>query len=256
MIQLTITPPWWQTWIFKSIMVIVLVVIAFVIGRGYFRSRLRKQRVAHEQQQRILGERVRIASELHDDLGSGLTKISLMSQVANKAGGEKLTGALDRISSESREMVSKMNEIIWALNVTNDTLPGLLAYLRRNAIGAYEDSPIKLDLELPQQIPEYVVSGEVRRNVYMTVKEALHNALRHSGATTVKMKISLSGQILRIEIMDNGKGFDGSRDDSVGNGLRNMKRRMSEVGGAFEVDTSNLGTRVSITSPLTITTKV
>jgi signal transduction histidine kinase/ligand-binding sensor domain-containing protein len=255
-LELTITPPWWQTWAFRSAMALALVVTGFIVVRLYFKTRLRKQRLAHAQQQRILGERVRIASELHDDLGSGLTKISLMSQMASKAGGEKMTGTLERISTESREMVSKMNEIIWALNVTNDTLPGLVAYLRRHAQGMYEESTIRLNLDLPEVVPEVPVSGEVRRNVYMTVKESLHNALRHSGASAITMSISVTDQELRIDIEDNGKGFDGSNGGFSGNGLRNMRKRMTEVGGTFVVDTSGLGTRVCITSPLTVTTKV
>ncbi len=266
-IKIIITPPWWQTIWFRILVVVVCIGLIYLSFKIYANRKLMKQRIELEKLQNIMNERSRIASELHDDLGSGLTKISMMSQLAGKTSGEKQQGTLDKITTESSDMVDKMNGIIWAMNSQNDSLPNLLSFIKINVFEMYEDSTIKLLWNTPASIPEIPVYGETRRNIYLVVKEALHNVLKYSDATQAIVNMILINDELTIIIEDNGKGFDASPPTPLqkrgeisrkgGNGLLNMKRRMEEIDGAFDIASKmGSGTKVSINIPLKYYTKV
>lgn len=200
-----------------------------------------------EGQQR---ERLRIAEDLHDDFGSGLSKISLLSEVAKKKA--PAPAELDKIAATAKELLLKMSEIVWALNHHNDTLPSLAAYIRRYTSGFFEDSGVRCHFNVPD-LPEAPLSGEVRRNVFLVVKESLHNVLKHAGADKVEIDFSLSGDRLDIRIRDNGKGFDETAFAKAGNGLLNMEKRMNAAGGAFDVRSEpGKGTVVTLGLPLAL----
>ena len=201
---------------------------------------------AHLEGQQL--ERLRIAEDLHDDFGSGLSKISLLSEVAKKK--TPLSGELDKISASAKELLLKMGEIVWALNHHNDTLPSLAAYIRRYAGGFFEDSGIRCFFDIPD-LPAVHISGEQRRNVFLVVKETLHNTLKHAEAGKVDINFVLDQNTLEIYILDNGKGFDAASLEKAGNGLANMKRRMLAMGGSFEVSSAaGKGTVTRIRLPL------
>lgn len=201
---------------------------------------------AHLEGQQL--ERLRIAEDLHDDFGSGLSKISLLSEVAKKK--TPVSGELDKISAAAKELLLKMGEIVWALNYHNDTLPSLAAYIRRYAGGYFEDSGIRCFFDIPE-LPPMHLSGEQRRNVFLVVKETLHNTLKHAEAGKVDINFVLDHNTLEIQIQDNGKGFDASALEKAGNGLLNMERRMDAAGGSYEVSsTPGAGTVTRIRLPL------
>lgn len=198
---------------------------------------------AHLEGQQL--ERLRIAEDLHDDFGSGLSKISLLSEVAKKKASVETE--LDKISAAAKDLLLKMSEIVWALNHHNDTLPSLAGYIRRYAVGFFEDSDIRCFFDIPD-LPVLPLSGEIRRNVFLVVKETLHNTLKHSEAGKVDIAFSLKYDTLEIQIRDNGKGFAFADLEYSGNGLDNMERRMKSSGGAFEVEsTPEMGTTTLIT---------
>lgn len=198
-----------------------------------------------EGQQR---ERLRIAEDLHDDFGSGLSKISLLSEVAKKKAPAPTE--LDKIAATAKELLLKMSEIVWALNHHNDTLPSLAAYIRRYTSGFFEDSGVRCHFSVPN-LPEAPLNGEVRRNVFLAVKESLHNILKHAGASEVEIDFSLNGDRLEIRIRDNGKGFDEAALAGAGNGLHNMEKRMAAAGGAFDVQSEpGKGTVIRLSLPL------
>lgn len=200
-----------------------------------------------EGQQR---ERLRIAEDLHDDFGSGLSKISLLSEVAKKKAPAPTE--LDKIAATAKELLLKMSEIVWALNNHNDTLPSLAAYIRRYTSGFFEDSDLRSHFKIPD-LPEAPLSGEVRRNVFLVVKESLHNVLKHAGASKVDIDFSLVGDRLEIRILDNGKGFDEEAFSKAGNGLLNMEKRMTAAGGTFDIQsTPGKGTLVRLGLPLAL----
>jgi signal transduction histidine kinase len=178
-------------------------------------------------------ERARISEDMHDDVGASLTRISILSELAKNNTENKQW--LGQISDTSREVMEEMNQIIWALNPKNDTLEGLIAYIRRFAFEYFEPTSVKCFFERPEVLPSLALSVEVRRNIYLSVREALHNVVKHSGAQEVKISLQKNEQTFTITVKDNGNGFDPKKLEFPGNGLLNMKKRMTDIGGEFRI---------------------
>ena len=193
-------------------------------------------------------ERNRISQEIHDDIGSGLTSIRLLSEIAKAKSTSDDSKELEKISETSNILIDKMNEIIWTLNSRNDTLPNLIAYLRHLIVEYFEPLPFQLHIATPDPIPEIKVSGKIRRNILLSVKEALHNIVKHSQATQVNVKF-IAGEYFSISITDNGIGFNTSVIQNFNNGLLNIKERLSAVGGSCIISTHD-GTSVVLRVPL------
>ncbi len=132
-------------------------------------------------------ERNRISQEIHDDIGSGLTSIRLLSEIAKAKSSQPDNKELEKISATSNVLMDKMNEIIWTLNSRNDSLPNLIAYLRHHVVEYFESLHMQLHLTVPDVINEITISGKIRRNILLSVKEALHNVVKHSQATDVNV---------------------------------------------------------------------
>jgi signal transduction histidine kinase len=182
-------------------------------------------------------ERARISQDMHDDVGASLTRISMMSELVKNMTGirEDARQWLGQISGTSRGVMEEMNQIIWALNPKNDNLEGLVTYIRRFAFEYLEPTPLECVFELPAEIPDLALSVEVRRNVYLVVREALHNVVKHSGAKKVQISLLMKEHGFRILIKDNGHGFDPDKLEFPGNGLVNMKKRMNDIGGEIVI---------------------
>lgn len=193
-------------------------------------------------------ERTRISKEIHDDIGSGLTSIRLLSEIAKVKYSDTDNKELEKISSTSNVLIDKMNEIIWTLNSRNDTLLNLIAYLRHQIVEFFEPINIVLEINLPENIQDAPVSGNIRRNIILAVKEALHNIVKHSEASAVRVNFSFD-KVFTISIMDNGTGFNPQQVSNHNNGLRNMKERLISVGGSCEF-TVNEGTHIIMKIPL------
>jgi signal transduction histidine kinase len=192
-----------------------------------------------------LQERGRISKEIHDELGSSLTSISLLTEVLKKRLDTDTNPEVNKISDTSADMVDKMNEIIWALNTSNDTVNSLVAYVRKFSNNFLQDANMELEF-LEMNIPEHrPLEGTVRRNIYLTVKEAVNNIVKHSGAKKVIMEVDAANG-LQIKIKDDGKGIDA--DNKLlpfKNGLINMKKRMEDIGGSFSIENNN-GTLIKL----------
>jgi signal transduction histidine kinase len=178
-------------------------------------------------------ERARISQDMHDDVGASLTRISILSDLAKNK--PDITGEtrqwLGQISDTSRSVMEEMSQIVWALNPKNDTLEGLVAYLRRFANEFLEPTTVNCTFDLPEELPKKALSVEIRRNIYLVVREALHNVVKHSGAARVDIRLSIVDGRFSISIRDDGKGFDPEKLELPGNGLVNMKKRMNDIGG-------------------------
>lgn len=181
-------------------------------------------------------ERNRISADMHDDLGSGMTTIRLYSEIALNKMGENKIPEVEKISNSANDLLNKMNAIIWSMSSSNDTFSNMAAYIRSYTIGYCEDNNIVCEIELPKTIPDLVVSGEIRRNVFLVVKEALHNIVKHSGAGKVLLTLLEKDNKMVFTIHDNGKGIDLSKPRAFGNGLRNMKKRMEDLGIEFMIE--------------------
>jgi signal transduction histidine kinase len=182
-------------------------------------------------------ERARISQDMHDDVGASLTRISILSDLAKNK--DDITGEtrqwLGQISDTSRGVMEEMSQIIWALNPVNDSLAGLIAYLRRFVNEFMDPTPVDFAFDLPETLPDQALSVEVRRNIYLVVREALHNVVKHSGAAKILISMKMNEHGFSIIIKDDGRGFDPGKLEFPGNGLVNMKKRMNDIGGEFKI---------------------
>jgi signal transduction histidine kinase/ligand-binding sensor domain-containing protein len=230
-----ILAPWWQTWWFKALISLAAGGMIVLLVRGYFKRKLARQRILLEKRQAIEKERSRIASDMHDDLGAGLSTIRFLSEKVRRNPVSDVTkNEIEKIAGISVELVENMNEIIWAMNEENDTLEDLLFYTRSYAKEYCEEHQLHCVVDFPEHIPAAFVSGELRRNVFLTVKESLHNIVKYARASQVEIAIRV-GDKLTVIIKDNGVGFSTHASNTGGNGLRNMRRRIESIGGQFEI---------------------
>jgi signal transduction histidine kinase len=181
--------------------------------------------------------RTRIATDLHDDIGTNLTKIAILSEVArrqfgNGGGGD---GLLSSIAGAARESVASMGDIVWAINPQRDSLLDLVRRMRRHAQDLFASGDISLDFDAPGVGEQLKLSAEVRRDVFLIFKEATGNAVRHSRCSEVSISLRPDGSWLVLEIVDNGIGFDPTVA-SEGQGLMSMRRRANGLDGTFEIE--------------------
>ncbi len=238
-LEFTFQPHYWQTWWFRGLL--ALLVIGAASGTALYATRRKMQRHLQllEQRHAIEKERGRIAKDIHDDLGSSLTRIMMLGErVEEELGDREDVGPhISKIVSSARHTVQSLDEIVWAVNPENDTLNGLVAYIGHFADEFFENTPVNCRLELPVELPAFNLPAEVRHNLFLMVKEAFNNALKHSGATEVRAEVSVNNATLQIVIQDNGHGFDSNalNRSRQGNGLGNMRKRMAHLGGEFEI---------------------
>lgn len=223
-------------------------VLLLLLGFFLFRSfRLRKKL---EKQQAIEQERKRISADLHDDVGSGLSRIMLLSELVKKVAKKPETRKeAEKISTISQELSSNISEIIWALNSNNDYVENLVAYIRRYAAEYFENSPVKLNIHTPASLDHIHISGEHRRNVFFAVKEALHNIIKHADATEAELEFTVMNETLSVIIKDNGIGLPAEKPNPFGSGLNNMQNRMKSINGGFIIE-NQAGTKITLTLPV------
>lgn len=190
-------------------------------------------------------ERNRISADMHDDLGAGMTTIRLYSELAKNKIGDRSIPEIEKISSSANELLNKMNAIIWSMSSSNDSLGNMVAYIRSYSLEYFENSGVNCTISIPDDLPNIVVSGEIRRNVFLVVKEALNNVLKHSKATEVNITLQRVPDGLKLFIKDNGVGIDFEKLRQFGNGLKNMKKRMDDIGIIFSIENNN-GTLVTL----------
>ncbi len=190
-------------------------------------------------------ERNRISADMHDDLGAGMTTIRLYSELAKNRLGSTDVPEIEKISSSANELLTKMNAIIWSMSSSNDSLGNMVAYIRSYSVEYFENTGINCIINLPEELPNLVVAGAIRRNVFLVVKESLNNILKHSGATEVRITLEKVSDGLKLLIHDNGKGIDFEKLRQFGNGLKNMKKRMDDIGITFTIENKN-GTLITL----------
>ena len=230
--KFVIKPAWWQTWWFKTLVVTVVVFIVLFIARLVYLYRFRKQQALLEKQLAVQYERQRISSEMHDDIGAGISSVRLLTEMTkNKLKDTTATNEIENIYRSVGDISTKMQEVIWSLNGENDHLNNLIYFIQKQVRSLLEHYPCKLSFEIPSVIPDIELSGEIRRNIYLVVKEAVHNIIKHSGADNVKLTITFDEKLV-IKVSDNGKGMN-SENNNGGNGLKNMQRRIKQLNGVF-----------------------
>lgn len=180
-------------------------------------------------------ERERISADMHDELGSGMTAIRLMSEIARNKMKENTPAEIEKISHSADEVLNKMNAIIWSMNSGNDTIDNLVSYIRAYALEYFENTPILCKISTPDYIDPKELSGDKRRNIFLSVKETLNNVVKHSKATELRIDFIID-KSLTIKIKDNGIGIDLQKIRQFGNGLKNIAKRMESIGGAYQIE--------------------
>jgi len=256
-------PSWWtfertMALVGGMAVVIVAALVWITLLRRKVEERSRQLTIAirrHEQTERqreLEGERARIARDLHDDLGASLTQIRFLSAVESRDSSlpEMSRGRLSQISEKSRELVTSLDEIVWAVNPANDSLTSLATYLCQSAEEFFRTTPIRCRLDVDDLLPSVSLSSEVRHNIYLAVREALNNAAKHSRAAEIWIRIQSRAEGLRIVVEDNGMGFDPVAV-ARGEGSANMEARLAAIGGQFQCETgAGRGTRCYFELPL------
>ena len=209
-----------------------------------------QQKKKAERQQAIENIRSRISKDIHDEIGSGLTKISLISQrLKNSFKNKEETDItlLDKISNSSKEVIENLGEIIWTVNPKHDNLTSLLAYIRNYCAIFFEDTSIKCIIDFPDNIPSLPIHPELKRNLFLVIKECLNNIIKHASATEVIICFNIYNEQYSLVIIDNGRGMDNPAGREFGNGLSNMSARMKAVNGTFEIFSEvNKGTKINV----------
>ena len=200
---------------------------------------------AYQRQHAVLLERERIIADLHDDVGGGLSSIRMMSDLLAQQGNTTNTSAFaQKISVTAKDIAHRMHTIIWSLNVENDTLENFVEYVRQYGFSFFENSGVNFRCTTDRDLPRALqLKGVLRKNLFLIMKEAFHNILKHAGATEVAVHIFVSDQTLHIQVKDNGSGI--INPNQFGNGLKNMKKRMDEIAGKVEIS-SNGGTVIKL----------
>lgn len=247
-----VEPFLWQTWWFRLGALAGFTGVIFAIARYVSFRRLRLRLQQYAQQAALDKERTRIARDIHDDLGCRLTKIVLLTELTLRDSG-KADNTVDRvkqISTTAREGMQSLDATVWAINPRNDTLPDLIDYLGQFALEFLQAADIRCQLDLPEHPPARAISAEVRHNLFLAVKEALNNSVRHSNAGQVHLRVAINGDSLAITIEDDGRGFERAPDNACADGLRNMRQRMEEISGECRIESRpGAGTKISFVHP-------
>lgn len=246
-----VIPHIWETRWFRVTMALFAAAMAAGIGVLITRARLRARLLALEAQTSREKERARIAQDLHDDLGASLTEISLL---ANLAAEERKDTAdpddtLPEVAAKAQALVGALDEIVWAVNPRHDTLRSLAEYLAAFGGKFLGRAGITLRRDMPRDLPDVAFDAERRHNIFLTTREALNNAVKHSRATEAWLRIRCDEDELVVSIEDNGHGFSTEVDD-LSEGLRGMRKRMEQIGGTCKIDTGSGGTTVRLSLPL------
>jgi len=241
-------PPWWTLERLLFIMGALACVLAVTVLWITQLHRQVEQRTAEleiqikerqrvEQQRLMEQERARVAQDLHDELGSSLTEISMLGARARAAGvaDETRRRYLDQMTDKAREMVAALDEIVWAMNPRHDSLASLVSYF-----GLYADRFLGLAgvawrLEDAAVPPDFVVDSRHRHQLFLAFKEALTNIVRHAHATEVRLRIGLEAGELRLVVADNGRGLPDRLRTEEMDGVNNMRIRLEKLGGRFEL---------------------
>ena len=252
-LAITVLPAFWQTWWFLT--AVTLCLLGAVAGSVHYVStqKLQRQLAALRQQEALEKERARIARDLHDQLGANLTQVALLGELAetDKDHPAEVEAHARQISNTARETTHALDEIVWTVNPSNDTLDGLINYVCKYAQDYLALAGLRYRLEVPPQLPGIAISPELRHNVFLAAKESINNVVKHSKATSAWLRLRLEPERFALEIEDNGCGLSADAATKGRNGLRNMRKRMEDVGGTFDVrPRADGGTRVVLSAPL------
>jgi signal transduction histidine kinase len=231
--------PYWQTPWFWAVLAVLTVATSALSVRYLAWHRMRSVMARVDQQRALEQERLRIAQDIHDDLGARVTEISLLSGMAeNNIGFSKQARAeFCRITLKSRDLVAALYETVWAVNPENDNLEAIGNYLRQRINNQCTQAQLRCRLHISPLPRNVEISSRIRHNISMAAKEAMHNVIKHAKASQVTVHVSFAEMLLTVSIQDDGCGFDATANPT-GHGLLNMNRRLEDIGGSCLIESS------------------
>jgi signal transduction histidine kinase/ligand-binding sensor domain-containing protein len=231
-IKFTVLPFFWQSRWFIGIASLALMILVAAAVRVFEKRKAQRRLKILEQERALQRERARIAADLHDDLGSSLARISLLSGLvtADKNHSRQVEAHAQQLSQSADETMRALEEIVWAIRPGSDSLQSLIEYIAHFANELFANAPARCRLDLPHDLPNRTLPPEVRHNLFLIIKEALTNVLKHSGATEVRVAAKTSDHFMIFSVQDNGKGFPIDKGKRIGNGLGNMQNRAEAIG--------------------------
>jgi signal transduction histidine kinase len=231
-------PLWEMPWFWAAV---IAFFIAAIMGVGRYAAwrQMREELARIESQRALEQERLRIAHDIHDDLGARVTQISLVSAMAQNSPAMPAAARADfaRISQMARDTVSALYETVWAVNPENDNLDALGNYLCQMVHQLCEQAQLACRLRVPELPRSVEVASQLRHNVILAVKEAINNIIKHARASEVAFQVAFECNVLTISIHDNGAGFNTAKT-VTGNGLNNMKQRLQTLGGRCDIESA------------------
>ena len=253
--QITRVPPrlpvskhfWGQTWFLVLLLLLCALVLGFSIRQGL------QLAVQARSQRQLERERARIASDLHDDLGAGLTQVTLLGEILlqEPSLNGAVRGHVQKLCDKTRSALKAMDEIIWTVNPRRDTVQDFVAFILEYAQEYLSATAVRCRLDVPENLPAIPLDLPTRRNLLLAFKEAVRNVASHSGATEVFLKIEVTAETLSVGLLDNGIGFALRDRPEVRNGVSNMQERMADVGGNCEIQAApGAGCRITFTVPV------
>ncbi len=258
----TVLPHFWQVWwvLLLAALGILIFVVSAVLMVEKRKSQQRLERL--EQEKTLERERTRIAQDLHDEMGAKLCRISYLSEHARRSPevSSDLQRQIRSISDSSREVLSSLDNIVWAINPQNDMLENVVSYIGHYTREYFQETGLDCELDMPAQSPAYPLSSQLRHHLLLAMHEAFTNVLKHSAATQARVSVVCEETTLEIIVSDNGRGFVPSAmgakavdpSTALGNGLRNMRQRLTEIGGDCSIKSEpGNGTTVRFSLPLT-----
>lgn len=251
----TVRPCFWERAAFRLWCLLLVGGVVALMVRGFERQRVRRRLEAAEREQELARERARIARDLHDEIGAKLTRLSLLGSMAaeDAKSDEALCREVEEMADTARETHRAFDEIVWSVSPRNDTVRSLSHYICKYAEEFFAGTPVSCLCEVPERMPDQTLEPKCRHHFFLAVKECLHNILKHAGATQAHITVAVHEHSLRVEVADNGCGFEPGVVGQQGDGLRNMQERMKAVAGRLEMASQpGKGTRLTFEMPLDI----
>jgi len=238
-IQIEITPPYWMTWYFRGFVFAILFGSLILLVRYISTRKLKKQLVFIEQQREIENIRSRISRDIHDEIGSGLTRITALGEMMKSDINDKsesVPSTINKIIASSQEITGNLSEIVWTINPQYDNLQSLLSYLRYYSSAFFEDSTIKCIISFPSDVLPIQIHPDIKRNIFLAIKESLNNIMKHSQAKNVFITFEIEVRKFKLIIADDGVGFEERGNNEFGNGLRNISARMQGIKASCSIE--------------------
>jgi signal transduction histidine kinase len=250
-LRIEVVPRFWERQSVRSTGVVLLFAIAVAGAWRFERNRTRRRLERLEAQEAMQKERQRIARDIHDDLGTGLTEILLASKQLGQDAGLSDTSKqrASAVANRARSLTRSMEEVVWAINPHNDNLDSLATYLNHAAQQALTLANVRCRWDIPEELPDLALSAEARHNLFLACKEAINNVIKHAAASEVWIRLQVRDKDFILSIEDDGHGFDPTQSRIHGNGLCNIRQRVVDCGGQCEISSGSKGTQIRLVIP-------